>query len=936
VSPIALLNELPVAAYLPANSTAYFTFDAPAVTYSQQTTLISVSASIGSPSLYVSLSDPLPSAASSDYSASWRTGGVVSIMSPPPPYTAYIAVQSSAYSRCNFTVVVTAYDSTAVQSTPIPLTAARPLASAIAAGEYRYYTYSVANGTVSTTIALTESYGQSYLLLNSPNNTALPTTNSAQYSSNSPTFPVIALVQPKNGTWTIGVWSSQSSAFSVIAVDNIDTLSMELGVFYPGYVASQQYSYYAIYLDAALIASATTGYFSLALISRYGDADLYCSYTDTKPTGWSYQWSSVSGAFRDGILVPISSLPAGRLYCGVEGFSAASYIFSASSAAALVILTPGETAAAESAAGQAQLYSMVFPAGNSLITLSVVSEVGRTELYIGGYGRPPFSNRYQIDAYDATVQLLSIPTSSLCGVNNTLAIPGSSPLLCEMQVTVVTEHPAAYRITATRSGDFIALSPGRSGEGAASGNQSAYFTFVIPTEESNATLLVTVTNGARGATMSVGQRLYNTINILWTVTQQPGSDLLVLQLDRNNPQAPHYSSFAGEYIVQLTAASASDPATFSVVYTVTNLNSTVVELLDGVPQASVATGTFYDFYYFTPPVEGWPYVVTFDVQWTSGWGTLRVAASNGPWLGPTYADSFSDRLLPLSGELGALTPDTYGVCNRSINLTCGYSISVQRAMQQYGEYTITVTAGNSVRQLYADYGELSRSVLSPTATDYWYTSLTAIQQTDARQLLVGVVVSSGSVTVLASNVTSAPNASTAMQTWMNVSSAAVLSLPITPPQSWGLPIAHYIAVLCASTDDTPCRYTLQAQQYVNASRYLNMMRLAGHVAVAPVTLLLPAGGMAWVGYWVQDYLTIRSLIFDTSVSLGTAELYACANLTDAIRDVRPNETASMWRATSAPLAIELLNSTPRLLAVPHSYRSYWASERQADSQPWSP
>ena len=231
----ALTNDQPVLGSLSAASTAYYLFASPAVSY-QQTALISVSASIGSPTMYVSLSDAVPSPTSFDYQASWLTGGVVSVL-VQPPYTAYVAVQSSSYSSCNYSVVVTVYETGAAQPAPIPLSNTVPLASATAAGEYRYYTYDVTAGTASVTVALTEAYGQSYLLINSPNATQLPTLSSYQYSSSSPTYPLVPLVQPVAGVWTVGVWSN-----AVVRLlhhggrQHRHTQPMELGVAYPGYV----------------------------------------------------------------------------------------------------------------------------------------------------------------------------------------------------------------------------------------------------------------------------------------------------------------------------------------------------------------------------------------------------------------------------------------------------------------------------------------------------------------------------------------------------------------------------------------------------------------------------------------------------------------------------------------------------------------------------
>ena len=68
----------------------------------------------------------------------------------------------------------------------------------------------------------------------------------------------MALLQPAAGVWLIAVWSSQPSAFSIMAADNsTDSQPLELGVTYPGYVPRGQYVYYSVYLDALLLANPT-------------------------------------------------------------------------------------------------------------------------------------------------------------------------------------------------------------------------------------------------------------------------------------------------------------------------------------------------------------------------------------------------------------------------------------------------------------------------------------------------------------------------------------------------------------------------------------------------------------------------------------------------------------------------------------------------------
>ena len=109
---------------------------------------------------------------------------------------------------------------------------------------------------------------------------------------------------------------------------------------------------------------------------------------------------------------PHSHRPSCRpatMYCGVYGvygYNAASYTISASYSAA-IILTAGETWTAESSVASSQLYSMVYPPSTQLVTLSVVSDLGTTAVYVGPYGPPPTATSAFLASGQATTQLLA-------------------------------------------------------------------------------------------------------------------------------------------------------------------------------------------------------------------------------------------------------------------------------------------------------------------------------------------------------------------------------------------------------------------------------------------------------------------------------------------------------------------------------------------------
>ena len=206
-----------------------------------------------------------------------------------------------------------------------------------------------------------------------------------------------------------------------------------------------------------------------------------------------------------------------------------------------------------------------------------------------------------------------------------------------------------------------------------------------------------------------------------------------------------------------------------------------------------------------------------------------------------------------------------------------------------------------MRELYAYEPVVSSGLLSAGDSDWWQSSVPAASSGVTPKLLVALTMLSGTATVFSSNLTIAPNASTAQQTQADVSAAAVLAFEATAAQSNEQPI--YFTVWCTSNDTTPCEYTLLAEEYYTPPPY---MRDTGWSSLnAPYRLLLPAGGVYWVTY--ESPSTLPYVIMQAAATVGTPSLYAsCA--TWPISDAQlPNATNSMWQAVTAPLAIELAN-----------------------------
>ena len=905
-----LTDDTPVLGSLAANATAYYAFAATAVSY-QQTTLVSVAASTGSPSLYVSLSNPTPSASSFDYAASWQTGGVVSISSSTqPPYTAYVAVQVSLYSRCNYTLLVTVYDTAAKQSTPIPLSTGRALASAIAAGEYRYFAYTVTKSSAAATIALTEAYGQSWLLLNSPNTTQLPTVGSAEYASSDATFPLVALQQPAVGVWLVGVWSNASSAFTIIAAGSTDVQAVELGVTYPGYVRQNEYSYHSVYLDPLLLSANVNSSASLtiALYSLDRDADLYCAEDWDRPTWGHWQWASTNYAPLDRIDIPTAELNNNTVYCAAYGNAASRYTFTATYDSTIQ-LTPGGALTVQSAARSSQLYSLLFPVDTAYVTLSVVVDAGSVDLSIGSYGFPPTTGGSSIAKLSTdTMAVQQLNQGQLCGYG---VVSGSSPPLCEMLVLVTTDGLSEYRIVAYTHDEVASMSAGEQLEGVVGADSSALLSFTLVDLFSNVTLAITATNGGGGMVLTVSNA--DSWGPTWQVVQPPTSDTVFFQLDFTDPRIPGFwfttDRWQGPYITSLTSSSITAVA-FSAVYTVTDTSVygyTIVELLDGVPQFGVVDPLDYAFYSFLPPTTGWPFATTVTVTWSSGYGILRAASWTAPRVGPLdgevteYAEGSPIVLLqydPLA-------------CNPAAK-DCVVVISVQGVQggTEQMEYEITATTSLAVRTLYVNsqFSQASSEMLVGGA-DYWRASVSTSATAVKPSLLLSLQADSGSITVSASNSSVASNSDNAQQVWANITSAAVLVYPL-PQQDGTLQV--YFTINCTSADSTPCQYSsLLAQQYRDTT---DQLRFSAPRSGAPVDVLLPPDSILWVGsappeIWQRPPPT-PYFIMEAAAVVGMPQLYAsCVKFdnTDYNYPALPNETSSTWNATTAPLAIDVFD-----------------------------
>ena len=891
-----LTSDVPVPVSLAANSSSYFTFSTPAVSYTP-TALLSIAASTGFPSVFVSLTaSPLVSSSDFTYSASWQTGGVVSV-TQQAPWTLYIALVSTVYSASNLTLLAVTYDPAVLQLSVIPLADAEPVASSIAAGQYRYFLYTCTSNS-SVSIADTATLGQTAIVVSAVNAASLPTIYQYAFSTVNSPLQVVVVPSPSAGdNYTIGVWANVSSVFTLIAAAAQDVLPMQLGVTYPGLVQKGEQMYYSLYIDPLLLPTAQL--LQLSLYSFTGDADLYCSNTTSRPSQRIFRWASTLFGPKDDIILPTAELYGGVYYCAVVGFAASSFSFTASFGSA-TILSSGLAQEVESPSAGQQLYSFLLPANSSatFVLINVVCETGRSALYAAPYPASAAVYAYWQNYRQQAVQSLQVPvaglSSSVCGVKGGNVVPGSSPPVCQLSILVVTTQPAFYRISVS-TGQVLPLLPGQQEEGAATAAQSSSFSFSVPDNLSNITLLVFVTSDATDVTLDVGPQLWPGSGLsrsTWTVQQQPGDDVLVFTLDWTDPLLPIPNQIRGSYDA---VVSSQQNATFSILYTVMDVSGnagSITQLIDGLPQPGQLQSGQYGFFYFSPPQFGWPYTVTISVVWLSGAGTLFVAQGDGTQPTPLPGESAID-----SPNVAQFSPGIFPTCeaNQTLpsGLPCGYSISLQAGSGTGPvQFTITATSSGFVRALYLSMDN-GINPLPASASDLWLLSVST-WSVSSDNLLVLVTAQAGSLQVFISNSTVAPNASTAQ--W--VLEATGLQLQDIPLSSGLRAAPIFFTVAC--TDSSDCLYSLSVTQVTGGSL---PPRQQLHNA-SPLQGVLIAGG---IGYY---YLPVTRGAFAAFVlvsvvpQLGSATVYV--GCVSTYRAAYVNETAYTWMAAGpGPVSVEI-------------------------------
>ena len=290
----------------------------------------------GNPDLYASSSYPQPTMEHYEYRAVDAASDIL-LISNTNASVVFLGVHGASFQPyAQYTVLATMYNPATASQNALTLINALPQTDFVLQGDYKYYTYTLADANTQRLVfgVQPRAGGDPDLFVLYPQADGTAAENwptSGQYdafSNDVAGFDVVGILNPRMGVYRIGVLGFRTSIYAITAVRSNTTLVLNTGLTYPGQVFQGQWAYYVFYVtgqDLPLAAKQLT--FSLHVKpGQVTDPDIYCSDVYPMPTSvvGRHNWSS-SSIGSDLIIISGRSgeLHVGAYYCGVYGYSAA-------------------------------------------------------------------------------------------------------------------------------------------------------------------------------------------------------------------------------------------------------------------------------------------------------------------------------------------------------------------------------------------------------------------------------------------------------------------------------------------------------------------------------------------------------------------------------------------------------------------------------------
>ena len=675
----------------------------------------------GNPDLYGSVF-PYPTRANHTWTSSMAGSDIIVVRNSSSPVFFFSVHGQGQTGFARYSVQALSYDSVHPEWSVVALANAQLQRGFAARGDYRYYTFTLAEQDVrQLTIGLVPFFGDPDLYVSFPQVDGLPATSwpsESVYDAESldPSgYEVIAVTNPSFGTYRIAVYGYENSLYSLIAYHSGTTVEMATGVVYPGILAPGQWQYYR-FLVSPFDPPFDNKQLSFAIHNKVGDADVFCSDVYARPNDTHRNWTA-SNFGSDILSIPSRDLHVGFYYCGVKGFTQSTYSFAAyfgprnlleDGVVQYDVLQPGEV----------KYYTFEATPGpqSSDITISTQADPGQAFLYVSkspAEANPTGSWMWASYVSGYTVQTLTIP-----GSNCQTAPAGSS--LCIYNIAVYSPDAySSYTILVGTANGTTVLTSGLPVTGHVSYAQTRFYSFSILQPRTNWSL--TVTAGEQDVDVFVSRYFqrptYQTAE--WAGLNTTSEFLFVDYRD------PRYvgGNTAGLYYVTVYGYEAAD---YTILLQLYGANGSLVQLSDGQPQLGVVGDGDYQYYTFTPQAENWPYIVYFSLSVLTGDPNLYVRKSTDAMFPSVSSWSWASTNSALSLDQVIVMPNSSaGACIPAGNSSspCSYLIAVYgvpgQSNGQGHRYYIVATTSKSNERLLPGVQVGPRRLLA-AASDYYF------------------------------------------------------------------------------------------------------------------------------------------------------------------------------------------------------------------------
>ena len=783
----------------------------------------------GDPDLYISTTEPHPTALNSIWSASAYMADSITIAHTDKRLFLgnHLYISVFAFSACSFTIVATSEHDAVLQN-------GFPLSGSVAKGATKFYEINVVVGHFALLVSLTSRNGFVSLYLST---FAHPDrTNASTYDYFVPWFigsktisiPYLdALVLPKpnpdgTNTFHIAIVGVSDTNYTVIAATSNATIRLQSGVAVMQHVERGHWLYFSI--------EVTNLNQSLAIITTpiFGDPDTYVSKSNSHPNFNSYDKKSDTFG-GDYLVFSPPNVTVSTYYIGVFAFFNSSFTIvafvndpDADPDENVIWLNNGSPQVGFHIPAHFQLFAFVMSSISSRLTITVQSIHGDPDLYVS-------ANKLPLDPHTGHDQ--ATWRSYHIG-SDTLTINDAQPAIYYIGVKAFLSD-AAWSITASTNGTIEMLREGVPVQWSIAARQYAYYYFTLDRRNYDVTISVTRLTGDPDLYVSTRSARPNTTVYDWKSMKINDDTITISTSD------PLYCVNC-RYYIGVYAFSATS-------FVITASFSDVIQLQDGLPQTGKVLRGQMQYYSF--PVYKYHDDITFTVIPRSGNPNLYIRSGFKPLL-TNYTWHSSNWY---SGENFVITPSDSNYCANQ-NGVCMYYIGVYG--QSASNFSIVVTTSASVIKV-----QESIPIRDWIATGKYEYFVFLFNRVAAKDSYISFIVTalSGDPDIFVSSTVLLPNATTHNTTFSTLigSDVVIVKNP--------LPVSYHIGIRSFKN----CTFTLLVQYHDPA------------IDTDVITTLIngvPQTGTVAVGHFSYYRISLDTLYSDLTISLvrrwGNPDLYA--------------------------------------------------------------